>query len=140
MDLVTHTLTGLTRARAGPDRLGPYSTATLVVAANVPDLGLLYLLGGSGTYLEQPMWTHSLVGGVALGAAPVALRQPRLRPGLVSGTGFVAAGRSSVGVGPAGPVPPDRRRNRRPSQPGGGAPGGLGGAGGGGGGGRPPGA
>ena len=94
MDLVTHTLTGLTLARAGADRLGPYSTATLVVAANVPDLGLLYLLGGSGTYLEQPMWTHSLVGGVALGAvaslvfwqqAQRKTHPPRLRNLLLAG-------------------------------------------------------
>jgi inner membrane protein len=82
MDPITHTLTGLTLARAGADRLGPYATATILVAANVPDLGLLYLLGGGAPSLEQPMWTHSLVGGVALGAAVglVFWRQARHKP------------------------------------------------------------
>jgi hypothetical protein len=69
MDPLTHTLTALTLARAGADRLGPYATATLVVAANAPYVGLLYLLGSGAAYLEQPMWSESLVGGVALGAA-----------------------------------------------------------------------
>lgn len=82
MDPLTHTLTALTLARAGADRLGPYATATLVVAANVPYIGLLYLLGGGATYLGQPMWSHSLVGGVALGAAVglVFWRQTRHKP------------------------------------------------------------
>jgi len=68
MDPLTHTLTALTLARGGADRLGPYATATLVVAANVPYVGLLYLFGSGATYLGQPLWSQSLAGGVALGA------------------------------------------------------------------------
>jgi len=74
MDPVTHSLTGLVLARALlPARRGAaarYATAALVVGANVPDLDIVYLLGGPVTFLDYNRgWTHSLVGAALLGAA-----------------------------------------------------------------------
>lgn len=69
MDPVTHTLTGVMLARAGAGPRTPYATATLVVAATIPDLDYLYILGGVTTYLERHLaWTHCLIGAVILGA------------------------------------------------------------------------
>lgn len=70
MDPVTHTLVGWMIARAGASRLEPRATATLLVAANVPDLDTLYLLGGAAAYFQHHhAWTHSLAGALLLGAA-----------------------------------------------------------------------
>jgi len=70
VDPLTHTATGWLLARAGLDRAAPYSTATLLVAANVPSLDWIHLLGGAAGYLEHGRtWSHSIVGAAALGAA-----------------------------------------------------------------------
>ena len=73
MDPVTHSLAALVLGRAClPQRRGAatrYATATLVVAANVADLDLLYRLGGPLAYLDYNRgWTHSLAGAALLGA------------------------------------------------------------------------
>ncbi|MFQ5662596.1 MAG: metal-dependent hydrolase [Terriglobia bacterium] len=69
MDNVTHTLTALVLARAGAQRLAPYATAALVVAANVSDIDYLSFLGSAASYLEyRYAWTHSLAGAAVLGA------------------------------------------------------------------------
>ncbi|MCI0404341.1 MAG: metal-dependent hydrolase [Acidobacteria bacterium] len=70
MDPLTHTATGWLLARAGLDRVAPGATLTLVVAANVPSIDWLHLLGGGDSYLAHGYtWSHSLVGASALGAA-----------------------------------------------------------------------
>ncbi|HSC77173.1 MAG TPA: metal-dependent hydrolase [Candidatus Acidoferrales bacterium] len=69
MDPLTHTITGWLAARAGLDRAAPYATATLLVAANIPELDVLQTLGGSAFYLaHHRTWSHSLVGAAVLGA------------------------------------------------------------------------
>ena len=57
MDNVIHTLCGLALARAGVDKLGPWSTGTLLVASNIPDLGGVMLLwGDQQNYLRHHPW------------------------------------------------------------------------------------
>jgi len=68
MDIVTHTLAGWSLARAGADRLGPYTTPVLLVAANIPDIGFLHLVAGPAGFLKYGAWAHSLIGAGALGA------------------------------------------------------------------------
>ncbi|HYN85873.1 MAG TPA: metal-dependent hydrolase [Pyrinomonadaceae bacterium] len=70
MDNLTHTLVGLTAARAGLERVSPYATAVCVVAANLPDADIATLAAGQWTYLEHHRGiTHSIVGTLALGVA-----------------------------------------------------------------------
>ncbi len=70
MDPLTHTITGWLAARAGLDRVAPYATPTLLVAANIPEVDILQALGGSAFYLaHHRTWSHSLIGALVLGAA-----------------------------------------------------------------------
>ena len=64
MDNVIHTLCGLALARAGVDKLGPWSTGTLLVASNIPDLGGVMLLwGDQQNYLQHHRGiTHGVPG------------------------------------------------------------------------------
>ena len=77
MDPVTHSLAALVLGRAclpaQRARATRYATAALVVAANVPDLDILYWLAGPLPFLEHNRgWTHSVAAAAAL-AVPVAL-------------------------------------------------------------------
>ncbi|HUF76354.1 MAG TPA: metal-dependent hydrolase [Longimicrobiales bacterium] len=47
MDNLTHALTGAVIAKAGAERATPLATATLVVAANAPDVDMASYLGGA---------------------------------------------------------------------------------------------
>ncbi|CAN5756577.1 hypothetical protein BH23GEM9_BH23GEM9_32340 [soil metagenome] len=47
MDPVTHTLTGAALSRAGLNRTTPLATATLVIAANAPDIDIIAMARGS---------------------------------------------------------------------------------------------
>jgi inner membrane protein len=75
VDNVIHTLCGLALARAGVDKLGPWSTGTLLVASNIPDLdGVMLLWGDQQNYLQHHRGiTHGVPGlllqGVLLGIA-----------------------------------------------------------------------
>lgn len=51
MDNLTHTLMGLALSRAGLNRLTPYATPILLLAANAPDIDTAALLAGPGPYL-----------------------------------------------------------------------------------------
>jgi inner membrane protein len=67
MDNLTHTLVGLTAAKAGLERLSPGATALCLVAANAPDADIVATLGGSWFYLKHHRGiTHSIVGTLAI--------------------------------------------------------------------------
>jgi inner membrane protein len=53
MDPITHTMTGAVIARAGGDRTTPLATATLILAANAPDIDI------------YTMWTETSFGSIA---------------------------------------------------------------------------
>jgi membrane-bound metal-dependent hydrolase YbcI (DUF457 family) len=63
----THTLTGLVLARAGMDRWAPRATLTAAIAANLPDIDIVFGLPGSVAYIEHHRGiTHSVIGIVLL--------------------------------------------------------------------------
>jgi inner membrane protein len=67
MDNLTHTLVGLTAAKAGLERLSPGATAVCIVAANAPDADIVAAFGGSWFYLKHHRGiTHSIVGTLAI--------------------------------------------------------------------------
>ena len=70
MDNLTHSLVGLTAAKAGLEKLSPGATALCVLAANAPDADILALFGGRWFYLHHHRGiTHSILGTVALAFA-----------------------------------------------------------------------
>jgi len=71
MDNLTHSLVGLTAAKAGLERLSPGATALCVLAANSPDVDIVVLLfQGRWGYLHHHRGiTHSLVGTAVLALA-----------------------------------------------------------------------
>src|SRR5688500_11054451 len=68
MDNLTHTLVGLTAAKAGLERLSPGAATVCVLAANAPDVDVAILLfGDRWTYLHHHRGiTHAIVGVVCL--------------------------------------------------------------------------
>lgn len=68
MDNLTHSLVGLTAAKAGLERLSPGATALSIISANAPDMDVAILLTGDRwTYLQHHRGiTHAIVGVVAL--------------------------------------------------------------------------
>jgi inner membrane protein len=59
MDPVTHTLVGVTLARAGLDKRTPLAVATLVLAANAPDIDAVAMFRGENFSLAcRRGWTH----------------------------------------------------------------------------------
>ena len=64
MDNLTHSLVGLTAAKAGLERLSPGASALCVLAANAPDCDVAILLfGDRWTYLHHHRGiTHAIVG------------------------------------------------------------------------------
>src|SRR5262249_52844081 len=68
MDPFTHSLVGLTAAKAGLERLSPLATTVCVVAANSPDSDIVVdLTTDRWNYLHHHRGiTHSIVGVVAL--------------------------------------------------------------------------
>ena len=79
MDNLTHSLVGLTAAKAGLERLSPGATTLAILAANAPDVDVAILLTGDRwTYLQHHRGiTHAIVGVVAL-----ALLMPLLVHGI----------------------------------------------------------
>ena len=62
MDNLTHSLTGYVLARAGLDRFSPRSAVLLVLAANAPDLDILFLTQGRLQYFEAHRgYSHSIL-------------------------------------------------------------------------------
>jgi inner membrane protein len=71
MDPITHSLAGAALSRAGYHRATPLATATLVLAANAPDIDILTSLGGPyATLAHRRGWTH---GPLALFLLPFAV-------------------------------------------------------------------
>lgn len=67
MDNLTHTLVGLTAAKAGLERLSPGATVVCLLAANAPDADIVATFGGSWFYLKHHRGiTHSIVGMLAI--------------------------------------------------------------------------
>src|SRR5882672_7751791 len=69
MDGLTHSLVGLTSAKAGLERLSPYTTAACILSANAPDIDFVsFFFGGRWVLLQHHRGiTHSIVGTLALG-------------------------------------------------------------------------
>ncbi|HKO62222.1 MAG TPA: metal-dependent hydrolase [Pyrinomonadaceae bacterium] len=68
MDNLTHSLIGLTAAKAGLEKLSPGATVLCVLAANAPDADIITgLLGDRWIYLRHHRGiTHSIVGALAI--------------------------------------------------------------------------
>ena len=94
MDNLTHSLVGLTAAKAGLEKLSPGATALSVLAANSPDVDIVVLLfQGRWGYLHHHRGiTHSLAGAAVLAfalplvfylgdrlIAQIRKREPRVR-------------------------------------------------------------
>jgi inner membrane protein len=89
MDNVTHTLTGLALANAGLNRKTRFATLALVVGSNLPDIDVLWSMGGGADYLKYHRGiTHSILGASVLAALLAAViyflgkrARPRKKPG-----------------------------------------------------------
>lgn len=67
MDPLAHTLTGAALSGAGLRRTTPLATATLVIAANAPDVDVLSLFGGDAFSLAfRRGWTHGILAWFVL--------------------------------------------------------------------------
>src|SRR5215211_6929723 len=68
MDNLTHSLVGLTAAKAGLEKLSPGATALCLLAANAPDADIVVLaFGDRWTFLQHHRGiTHAIVGVIAL--------------------------------------------------------------------------
>ena len=69
MDNLTHSLVGLTTAKAGLERFSPYATVVCLASANAADADFVSLFfGDRWTLLEHHRGiTHSIVGMIAIG-------------------------------------------------------------------------
>ncbi len=69
MDGLTHSLVGLTSAKAGLERLSPYTAAVCILSANAPDIDVVSgFFGGRWVLLKYHRGiTHSIVGALVLG-------------------------------------------------------------------------
>src|SRR3989441_3245800 len=69
MDGLTHSLVGLTSAKAGLERWSPYATVVCILSANAPDIDVISgFFGGRWTALRYHRGiTHSIIGTLALG-------------------------------------------------------------------------
>ncbi|MCU1222044.1 MAG: Protein of unknown function transrane [Edaphobacter sp.] len=71
MDPLTHLMTGAVLSRTGFNRKAAYATVAMTLAAEVPDLDVLWSFGGPiAAFQHHRGWTHTLIG-VPLEAAIV---------------------------------------------------------------------
>jgi inner membrane protein len=62
MDNLTHTLTGVLLARTGLGKLSPRGVWIAAIAANIPDIDAVSIVGGGATYFTYHRWlTHAVV-------------------------------------------------------------------------------
>lgn len=74
MDNITHTLTALALSNARLNRKTRFATLALVIGSNLPDIDVLWSLGGGATYLKYHRGiTHSILGAAALAALLAAV-------------------------------------------------------------------
>src|SRR5690349_19898871 len=68
MDNIAHTLAGLALAESGLKRRTALGTATLAIAANLPDVdAVMYLVGdGPGSLAFRRGWTHGPIAMIVL--------------------------------------------------------------------------
>src|SRR5947207_1970419 len=67
MDGLTHSFVGLASAKAGLERLSPYTIAVSILAANAPDIDVVTAVGGRWTALHYHRGiTHSIAGTLVL--------------------------------------------------------------------------
>lgn len=91
LDNITHTLTGLFLSRAGLNRLTPAATPILLIAANLPDVDIISLLGGPTSYLHwHRHLTHSVLLAPVLAIAVAAIFR-LFRPSVALFPAFAAA-------------------------------------------------
>ena len=63
MDPFTHLLTGACLARAGFNRKAAYATAAMIIAADLPDIDVLWGIGGPvAAFQHHRGWTHTFLG------------------------------------------------------------------------------
>jgi inner membrane protein len=101
MDGLTHSLVGLTSAKAGLERWSPYTTVVCILSANAPDIDVISgFFGGRWTLLHYHRGiTHSIIGTLALGflipsifyAVNRAIAQRRKRPPQIRYRGLLMA-------------------------------------------------
>jgi inner membrane protein len=101
MDGLTHSLVGLTLAKAGLERLSPYTAAVCILSANAPDSDVVsFFFGGRWVLLQHHRGiTHSIVGTLVLGllipsilfGAERAIAGWRKRPPRIQYRGLVLA-------------------------------------------------
>src|SRR5262245_4278676 len=70
MDNVCHTLIGAALGEAGLKKWTRYSTATLMIASNLPDIDVAVLATSVPSVTFRRGWTHGVVGQALL---PIAL-------------------------------------------------------------------
>src|SRR5215468_10975313 len=74
MDPLTHSFVGIASAKAGLERLSPWTVTACLLAANAPDIDVVAGFGGRWTALHYHRGiTHSILGTVALGIAVPSL-------------------------------------------------------------------
>src|SRR5271156_2716227 len=74
MDNLTHTLTGVVLSRAGLNRWYSGSVPLLMLAANIPDIDILAVIGGPFNYFVNHRGiTHSFVMAPVMAVLPVLL-------------------------------------------------------------------
>jgi inner membrane protein len=74
MEPVTHFLTGAVLARSGFTRKTALATATMVIAAEAPDIDILWYAGGSAVgFVHHRGFTHTLIGIPVIAALVVGL-------------------------------------------------------------------
>ncbi len=80
MDNVTHSLIGVALARAGLNRVTPHATGMMLLAANLPDLDVVSLIGGDLAYLDlHRNLTHGVLLAPLLACLPLLLYRYALR-------------------------------------------------------------
>ena len=82
MDNVCHTLVGVACAKAGLEHRTRFSTATLIIAANLPDADVFVFLTDAPSVSFRRGWTHGVLAQALLPLAltAVMLALGRLRP------------------------------------------------------------
>src|SRR5579862_358155 len=79
MEPATQALAAITLSRAGLNKLSPRATLILLAATLAPDLDLLSIVGGAGTYLRcHRALLHSYIGGFILALALAAILTPAI--------------------------------------------------------------